>query len=57
MQGGEEDTTPDNGVPCMVREDTVLKEWPEGVVVVRGDGSSMTVTADNARVQASGAWL
>lgn len=46
----------ENGVPCIVRNDTVLKEWPQGAVVVRGDGSSMTVTEDNSAID-SGARL
>jgi hypothetical protein len=54
VQGDAETSVPDNGVPCMVREDKVLKMWPQGVVVVRGDGSTMRITADNTLI-ASGA--
>lgn len=33
---------PDNGVPCMLRETVVLKELPEGVVVVNEYGATTT---------------
>ena len=50
MQEQGEPETPDNGVPCMVRESTVLTQWPEGLVVVQGDGSTITITEENSAI-------
>lgn len=37
----------ENGVPCLVRDGSQLREWPIGAVVVRVDGSTMTITEEN----------
>ena len=49
-----QDETPDNGVPCLVRNETVLREWPQGVVV-GGDGSSVTITQENSAIDVESA--
>jgi hypothetical protein len=45
---------PDSGIPCTLREEKVLTQWPQGVVVVKGDGSTMLITANNSAVDKNG---
>lgn len=48
LGGSDIEVPPDHGIPCILREDSELTEWPLGsAVVMNADGGGVRITEEH----------